>query len=116
MEKFVWDSEKYGVDHELVDFHHQTLMNIINSLIELASEEEPKRSEYLQVLMKVNDYAHYHFKAEEGLMATFEYPELERHRGEHIAFMERASTLVLTPEEKRCYSPQACSKQQAGPT
>ena len=24
--------------------------------------------------------------------------------------------LLLTPEEKRCYSPQACSKQQAGPT
>ena len=23
---------------------------------------------------------------------------------------------LLTPEEKRCYSPQACSKQQAGPT
>ena len=23
---------------------------------------------------------------------------------------------VLTPKEKRCYSPQACSKQQAGPT
>jgi len=48
------------------------------------------------VLMKVSDYSHYHFKAEEGLLATIDYPEFDRQHDEHIAFSEKASLLVTS--------------------
>lgn len=96
MEKFVWDSEKYGIGHELIDHHHQVLMDIVNGVIDLAEQESPRKTEYIQILMKMSDYSHYHFKAEEGLLATIDYPELERQHDEHISFSEHASLLVTS--------------------
>ncbi len=96
MDKFVWDSEKYGVGHELIDHHHQVLMDIVNSLIDLSEQENPGKSDYIQILMKVSDYSHYHFKAEEGLLATIDYPDIGKQRDEHLAFSEQASLLVTS--------------------
>ncbi len=96
MDKFVWDSEKYGIGHELIDHHHQILMEIVNEVIDLSEQESPTKRDYLKILMKVSDYSHYHFKAEEGLLATIEYPEYNKQREEHVAFSERASLLVTS--------------------
>ena len=96
MDKFVWDSEKFGVGHELIDHHHRVLMDIVNSLIDLSEQEGPSKAEYIQILMKMSDYSHYHFKAEEGLLSSVDYPEFESQHDQHIAFSEKASLLVTS--------------------
>jgi hemerythrin len=101
MERFVWNSEKYSVGHDLIDHHHhhhhhhhQKLMDIVNVLIELSEQEVPKKADYLQTLLKMSDYSHYHFRAEEGLLATSNYAQLKTQQEEHQAFSEKASLLV----------------------
>lgn len=101
VEKFVWDSKKYGIGHELIDHHHQVLMEIVNELIELSEKESTSKGEYIQLLMKMSDYSHYHFKAEEGLLNMVDYPEFEKQHDEHLAFSERASRLVTSCDLKQ---------------
>ena len=80
--------------YDLIDHHHQKLMDIVNVLIELSEQEVPKKADYLQTLLKMSDYSHYHFRAEEGLLATSNYAQLKTQQEEHQAFSEKASLLV----------------------
>ncbi len=96
MEKFVWDEEKFGIGHELIDHHHRVLMDLVNALIDLAEQSAPSKSDYLRLLMKMSDYSHYHFKAEEGLLASVDYPDFETQYDQHLGFSEKASLLVTS--------------------
>ncbi len=96
MDKFVWDDEKFGIGHELIDHHHRVLMDIVNSLIDLSLQGSPSKADYIQLVMKISDYSHYHFRAEEGILSSIEYPEFERQQDEHLAFSEKASLLVTS--------------------
>ena len=96
MDKFVWDSEVFSVGNELIDHHHKKLMELVNRLIDLSEQESPSKVDYLQVLLEMSDYSHYHFKAEEGLMAIHNYEGLEQQKSEHRAFSEKASLMVTS--------------------
>ena len=96
MEKVVWDSETFEVGHELIYHHHRALMDLVNELSDLSLEPSQKKSDYIKILMRINDYAHYHFKAEEGVLMSIHYPDIDVQRDEHLAFSERASFLVTS--------------------
>ena len=84
--KLLWnDSFSVGVSE--LDSHHQHLARLINKLAEYPHAEDCREllSEAISGLVQ---YASYHFKVEESLMAEHGFPHEEKHRGEHTKFCE----------------------------
>jgi hemerythrin len=75
-----------------IDGQHRELFERIDQLL-LASREKRSRDEVAQMLNFLGDYVVYHFAAEERMMITADYPELEAHRGEHQRFVQEFGIL-----------------------
>lgn len=90
----IWN-DSYSVGVPLLDQHHRHLARLINQLAECSSERGLSESvgDVLDALVR---YAEYHFHHEEALMAAADYPELEQHRSEHLAFCETISETCYT--------------------
>jgi hemerythrin len=76
-----WKDE-YCVGHALIDYDHQTLVNITNELFScvhkgLSSEEISTVIKYL-----IN-YVELHFQREEKLFLESEYPDVQAHLKKH---------------------------------
>jgi len=65
-EKIVW-AHKFSIGDSKIDNDHQTLIEIINDLIELV-ELSKDREEFAKILSKMTDYSLSHFKKEEDLL------------------------------------------------
>jgi hemerythrin len=77
----VWD-DRYKTGHELVDKQHQELFRMVNKLHDaiMANKGNEALAPTLQELAK---YTIAHFRAEEGLMASTQYPALAVHKGKY---------------------------------
>jgi hemerythrin len=75
------------VDVERFDREHKTLFDIINRLHDamLAGQGRTVLGKTLDDLLT---YTRTHFAAEEGVLRTHGYPELEKQRSEHAGFCE----------------------------
>lgn len=82
----IWN-ERYSVGVDLLDQHHRQLAGLINQLGECTAERGLTES-VGNVLDALVRYAEYHFRHEEALLEAAGYPDLDRHRGEHLAFCE----------------------------
>ncbi|NQU57853.1 MAG: hemerythrin family protein [Rhodospirillales bacterium] len=76
-----WKDE-YRVGHALIDYDHQTLVNITNELFDcvdkgLSTEEISTTIKYL-----IN-YVELHFQREEKLFLESDYPDCKAHMGKH---------------------------------
>ena len=84
--KFVVWKEEYSVGHPELDRHHQTMLEIINTLYETAaagaSDEELSRA-----IHDVQAYAEYHFKEEEASLQEVGYLRIENQKSAHQAFV-----------------------------
>jgi hemerythrin len=69
----------------MIDEHHQELLRRINLLTGAVTERRNRRT-VLETLDYLSAYVDFHFKAEEAIMTSLEYPRLEAHRGEHESF------------------------------
>jgi hemerythrin len=78
---FVW-RDTFSINIAQMDNHHKRLIEIANSIIEHLQHASDRES-----LIKVFDalvaYTHYHFAAEEKLMALYGYPGAETHGKKH---------------------------------
>lgn len=87
MVKLKWDNS-YSVNNKQIDDQHKALFQLVNDLDQ--SIEEKKEE---QVIGKIlNDLASYfftHFRTEEGILEEYGYPELDRHRKEHLGFTKK---------------------------
>lgn len=86
MPKILWQ-DTFSVGIPTLDQHHQHLATLINRLSEFGSGEgnsEPVD----EILSALVQYAMYHFEHEEKLMASLDYPRLDKHRLEHTQFFE----------------------------
>ena len=89
MDKLSW-SDTFAIGIEGIDRHHQELIGIRNKLVECCKLDDAPHSEtFHNILADLFDYARRHFHAEEALMQSFNYPELDAHRNEHQEFIEK---------------------------
>lgn len=87
MQPFVW-SEKISVGVPAMDAQHQQLMRLLNAF---ATHSDPGVA--FDTIMSMFDYAAVHFGEEEALLSRVGYPELERQKREHQAFLSKTTEL-----------------------
>ncbi len=92
---FITWSNEYSVNIKEIDRQHQFLINIVNKMHELVmadagdsanrSESDIKRirSDIRRVFAKLADYTNYHFRTEEELFKTHNYPGFQVHKRQH---------------------------------
>lgn len=85
--------QQYAIGVELVDGHHQRLFDLVNGLHD-ALVAGGGRVAVDAALKELVDYTVYHFEAEEALMASVGYPELEAHKRQHQALLEETQAMV----------------------
>ncbi|MBN2546881.1 MAG: hemerythrin family protein [Spirochaetes bacterium] len=82
-----WD-KSLSVNVKEIDEQHKNLIGMINDLHTAMSKGKSKEI-MGDLLIKMIEYADYHFKTEEELMEKFSYMGLFDHKREHIKFVER---------------------------
>jgi len=79
-------NDKFSVKEEMIDKHHQHLVELLNRAYDDFTNGAPVESLGV-VIHDLLNYATYHFFTEERSMAENSYPELEEHREEHGRFV-----------------------------
>jgi hemerythrin len=81
---FPW-SDTYSVQIGIVDMQHKNLVDLINELHQAMITRTGK--EHLgKILSSLIKYTQAHFKAEEGILQSNQYPDLINHKAEHDRF------------------------------
>ena len=80
-----WD-ERFSVKHEMIDSHHQHLVDLLNRTYDDFTNGAPVES-LGDVIHDLLNYATYHFITEERSMAENCFPDLAEHREEHSRFV-----------------------------
>ena len=88
----VWDNS-YKTGHELVDKQHEELFRMVNGLHDaiVANKGKEVLGPTLQELAK---YTIEHFRDEEALMASIQYPLLPTHKAKHDALTQEVAQLL----------------------
>jgi len=86
MSKIIWH-ESFSVGVEMLDEHHKYLAKLINQLSDY-NACTTSSEQVVDVISELVQYALYHFKHEEELMARHQFPKLDKHSGEHTQFCE----------------------------
>ncbi len=81
MALLTWD-ESYSVGVSTLDNQHSVLFNLINEL-HAAMMHGNSRTLTGTTLRRLLNYTRGHFSAEEAMMASLQYPGLEKHRQTH---------------------------------
>lgn len=79
-----WTPE-FSVGSATMDGHHQKLFDIINRLYD-ASKSQAGEAAMARIIAELIDYTHYHFRAEEQMLAKVGYPTLDAHKQMHAKF------------------------------
>lgn len=87
MAHIVWD-EKMSVQVGLMDTQHKKLIEVINDFYSSMGSNNSKEK-ILEVIKAMKDYTFFHFNAEEKLMQQNAYPDFEKHKKEHQAFIDK---------------------------
>jgi len=91
-------SNKYSVGIHAMDTQHTQLFDMINDL-HAAMMQGKAQSVTGPLLRKLADYTKRHFSAEEVLMASKSYPELSRHKAEHVALNKQVAEFLVRFEK-----------------
>lgn len=95
MKKLIWD-ESYSVHVAELDQQHQKLFNLINRLYEMWESNKSgvthlsamdEMSVQCDVIDELEEYAVYHFTAEEEYLLKHQCPKIEQHKKSHILFI-----------------------------
>ena len=73
--------------NELIDSQHKELIDKINNLVE-SCQKGANKEEAVKMLDYLSDYTVFHFSAEEKLQEQMGYPDIDRHKNQHAAFVE----------------------------
>lgn len=71
-----------------IDDEHQQLFDYLDTLL-LSMNTSHGLSRSIEMLKMLEFYAETHFRSEESLMQTYDYPETELHKLEHGAFVDQ---------------------------
>lgn len=81
-------SEAFHIGLPEIDDQHMMLVNLMNDLWAAIAANAPV-SRCDEILARLENYTVAHFTAEEIMMRTLGYPELERHKAAHLEFVKR---------------------------
>lgn len=111
MEKFVsWDVS-YEVGVPSVDKQHRHLVNLINSLYNACLGEKDELAETFKEVMKdLVEYVMLHFKDEEVIMESINYPGLKEHKQQHEKFVKEILRSVNEYKNGKQFVPNAFAR------
>ena len=95
-------SNQYQIDNDLIDAEHQELFRLVNSFHSLWTEKR-NRQDIAKVLNQLIVYAEMHFRHEEQIMETAEYPNLDQHRQVHDSMIETIFQLQQSYETRNAH-------------
>jgi hemerythrin-like metal-binding protein len=81
-------TEELHVDHDGIDNEHHHLINIINDLYR-AVRTSTDKTKVEQAFNEMRRYTETHFTNEIQMMTETNYPDMEKHRAMHEAFIKR---------------------------
>ena len=87
--------EKYAIGNPLVDREHKRLFEIAEEAFKPVLPEDRKKK-IRDTIHELNDYMKVHFKDEESLMRTIEYPLLKEHMGIHEHIIENIQRMIAS--------------------
>jgi hemerythrin len=91
-------TDQYLVGIESVDQEHRFLIDLYNDLV--FKIETKNTVQLLEVaLEKLFGYADYHFTSEERVMQKVDYPDFERHHGQHEGFIQTLTDMFAQRRE-----------------
>jgi len=79
-----WD-DSFSVGNALMDAHHRIFFEMVKEFSSLTNRDD--RNAIKERIEFLFEYAAMHLGAEEKLMRKANYPEIERHKAEHAAFV-----------------------------
>lgn len=80
--------ESLSVGVKEIDEQHMSFIKMVNELLNAMQQGKSKEIKG-KILDKLIEYAFYHFTKEERLMEAAGYPDLEEHKKEHEAFVDK---------------------------
>lgn len=83
---FPW-KDTYNVNIGIVDSQHKVLVDLINELHQ-AMMTRTGKDQLGKVLSNLIKYTQSHFKAEEGILQSNQYPDFVNHKAEHDRFIQ----------------------------
>jgi hemerythrin-like metal-binding protein len=89
MENINW-SVRYSVGVAKLDEQHKQIIGMLNRLVTSPESRDANSETISEILTTMTRYSLEHFKTEEGLLKEHGYPDLEKHRQEHIAYRKKA--------------------------
>jgi hemerythrin len=103
MELLTW-SDQYSVGVKQMDDQHRVLIGILNELYDAMMNH--CAIEITDPLVRqLAQYTQTHFAAEEAMMATAGFPELNEHREQHRRLIERVEAHVSLAAGKDLFQP-----------
>ncbi len=93
MDQIIWTDE-FSVGIDFMDEQHKQLVGIINRLIR-AKSANVNSEEISDILTELTNYVRYHFTEEEAMLERYGFPDLEKHRKDHVALAEQLYSLVF---------------------
>lgn len=86
----------YSVGNPVLDKQHQRLLSLCNeALVCISSNSLESRAIFHNILNDLVNYTELHFRTEEHLLAQCNYPLLETHKAEHVAYQVRLTDFLL---------------------
>jgi hemerythrin len=88
--KFVWkDSCSVGIAS--IDDQHKHFFSITNDIISLLEKGNTTKEELCAMVLKLEDYADFHFKTEEGYFDHLHYRDAPFHIDAHYSYCRRVA-------------------------
>jgi hemerythrin len=81
-----WD-DAMSVGMNELDGQHRELIDLINDAYEAIQRHDEPRM--VSLVGKMRDYSVVHFQAEESVLRSLNYPDLEAHARQHQAFTDK---------------------------
>lgn len=92
---FKW-RDSFSCNIKAIDDQHKKLFALGAKLNDLVSQQDDfdHYDEIVDILNELKEYTIYHFGYEEELMEKYHYEEVERHKKEHKAFINKITELL----------------------
>ncbi len=87
-----WDEKSMGTGVESVDREHQSLIKMLNELMEATSQGKGKE-EIGRMMDFLGKYAVNHFQSEEGIMDECQCPTAAQNKQDHAKFLSEYQEL-----------------------
>ena len=106
MQNFVSWNTSYNVGVDKVDKQHRHLVNLINYLYNACLGDKTELDEtFKEVMKELVEYVMVHFRDEEAIMESVNYPQLKEHKKKHEAFVKEVLTAVSAYKNGKQFVP-----------